>query len=104
MMATCIIQPIDMVKVRLQLGASGNPFKVASDIIKSDGARNEYHGVSAVYMFLDSVIAFAVATRSASSKLLFVYHGSTCTTYSQSVLLTKVRAGCASLAAIHENR
>lgn len=25
MMATCIIQPIDMVKVRLQLGATGGP-------------------------------------------------------------------------------
>ena len=38
MMATTIIQPIDMVKVRLQLGAKGSPFKVAGDIIKSDGA------------------------------------------------------------------
>lgn len=25
MLATCIIQPIDMVKVRLQLGATGSP-------------------------------------------------------------------------------
>lgn len=25
MMATCVIQPIDMVKVRLQLGAQGSP-------------------------------------------------------------------------------
>ena len=25
MLATCVIQPIDMVKVRLQLGASGSP-------------------------------------------------------------------------------
>lgn len=38
MMATCIIQPIDMVKVRIQLGAQGNPLKVASDIIAKDGA------------------------------------------------------------------
>lgn len=38
MMATTIIQPIDMVKVRLQLGAKGSPIKVATDIIKSDGA------------------------------------------------------------------
>ena len=37
MMATCIIQPIDMVKVRIQLGAQGNPLKVASDIIAKDG-------------------------------------------------------------------
>ena len=29
MAATCIIQPIDMVKVRLQLGAQGSPVSVA---------------------------------------------------------------------------
>lgn len=28
MAATCIIQPIDMVKVRLQLGAKGSPVSV----------------------------------------------------------------------------
>ncbi len=28
MAATCIIQPIDMVKVRLQLGATGGPVSV----------------------------------------------------------------------------
>ena len=38
MMATTIIQPIDMVKVRIQLGAEGSPMKVASDIIAKDGA------------------------------------------------------------------
>lgn len=38
MMATSIIQPIDMVKVRIQLGAQGSPLKVASDIIAKDGA------------------------------------------------------------------
>ncbi len=27
MLATCIIQPIDMVKVRLQLGATGSPVR-----------------------------------------------------------------------------
>ena len=27
MLATCVIQPIDMVKVRLQLGASGSPVR-----------------------------------------------------------------------------
>ena len=37
MMATTIIQPIDMVKVRIQLGAEGSPMKVASDIIAKDG-------------------------------------------------------------------
>lgn len=37
MMATSIIQPIDMVKVRIQLGAQGSPLKVASDIIAKDG-------------------------------------------------------------------
>jgi solute carrier family 25 oxoglutarate transporter 11 len=33
MMATCIIQPIDMVKVRIQLGAKGGP------VSKGAGAR-----------------------------------------------------------------
>ena len=28
MLATCIIQPIDMVKVRLQIGATGSPVSV----------------------------------------------------------------------------
>lgn len=47
MMATCIIQPIDMVKVRIQLGAQGNPLKVASDIIAKDGFASLYNGLSA---------------------------------------------------------
>lgn len=47
MMATCIIQPIDMVKVRIQLGAAGNPFSVASQIIRSDGFFGLYKGLSA---------------------------------------------------------
>lgn len=47
MLATCFIQPVDMVKVRLQLGASGSPFKVASDIIKQDGFMSLYKGLGA---------------------------------------------------------
>lgn len=47
MMATCIIQPIDMVKVRIQLGAQGSPLKVASDIIAKDGFGSLYNGLSA---------------------------------------------------------
>lgn len=45
--ATCIIQPIDMVKVRLQLGATGGPVAVASQIIKADGFGALYKGLSA---------------------------------------------------------
>lgn len=30
MLATCVIQPIDMVKVRIQLGASGSPVRLSS--------------------------------------------------------------------------
>jgi hypothetical protein len=30
MLATCVIQPIDMVKVRIQLGASGSPVRPSS--------------------------------------------------------------------------
>jgi solute carrier family 25 oxoglutarate transporter 11 len=47
MLATCIIQPIDMVKVRLQLGATGSPIAVASGIIKQDGVGALYRGLSA---------------------------------------------------------
>eukprot|EP00798_Chlamydomonas_sp_ICE-L_P011228 gene11228-18857_t len=47
MASTCIIQPIDMVKVRLQLGATGNPVSVAADIIKKDGFGALYKGLSA---------------------------------------------------------
>jgi solute carrier family 25 oxoglutarate transporter 11 len=47
MMATCIIQPIDMVKVRLQLGATGGPLTVAKDIIAKDGFGSLYKGLSA---------------------------------------------------------
>ena len=33
MMATCVIQPIDMVKVRLQLGAQGSPVGFLKSLI-----------------------------------------------------------------------
>jgi solute carrier family 25 oxoglutarate transporter 11 len=45
--ATVIIQPIDMVKVRLQLGATGGPLGVAKDIIAKDGFGSLYKGLSA---------------------------------------------------------
>lgn len=47
MLATCIIQPIDMVKVRIQLGATASPFGVASGIIKEEGFGALYKGLSA---------------------------------------------------------
>jgi solute carrier family 25 (mitochondrial oxoglutarate transporter), member 11 len=45
--ATCVIQPLDIVKVRLQLGATGGPFGVAAGIIKNDGFGALYTGLSA---------------------------------------------------------
>lgn len=45
--ATCIIQPIDMVKVRIQLGAQGSPVGVARQIIAADGFGSLYKGLSA---------------------------------------------------------
>jgi len=45
--ATCIIQPIDMVKVRIQLGATGGPLAVAAQIIKKDGFLYLYKGLGA---------------------------------------------------------
>jgi solute carrier family 25 (mitochondrial oxoglutarate transporter), member 11 len=52
--ATCVIQPIDMVKVRIQIageaaGASKNPFLIFGSIVKNDG-------VSALYKGLDAAI------------------------------------------------
>ncbi|XRB24230.1 mitochondrial oxoglutarate transporter [Pseudoscourfieldia marina] len=47
MAATCVIQPIDIVKVRLQLGATGGPFGVAASIIKNEGFGTLYTGLSA---------------------------------------------------------
>ncbi|GLC44514.1 hypothetical protein PLESTB_000065100 [Pleodorina starrii] len=47
MMATCIIQPIDMVKVRIQLGAKGGPLAVGAEIARKDGIRALYKGLSA---------------------------------------------------------
>mmetsp|Transcript_1071 Transcript_1071/g.3227 ORF Transcript_1071/g.3227 Transcript_1071/m.3227 type:complete len:297 (-) Transcript_1071:390-1280(-) len=47
MCATSIIQPVDMVKVRLQLGATGSPAAVASSIIREEGVFAMYRGLSA---------------------------------------------------------
>ena len=52
--ATCCIQPIDMVKVRIQLmgegtgkGVNTNPISVATKIIRTDGFFSLYKGLSA---------------------------------------------------------
>lgn len=51
MIATCCIQPIDMVKVRIQLGAaeggSTNPITIASTMMKEEGLGGFYKGLSA---------------------------------------------------------
>lgn len=47
MLATCIIQPVDMVKVRLQLGDTGGPVGVARNMIKTQGVGSLYRGLSA---------------------------------------------------------
>jgi solute carrier family 25 oxoglutarate transporter 11 len=46
-LATVCVQPIDMVKVRLQLGATGGPFAVAAACIKESGVSGLYKGLSA---------------------------------------------------------
>ncbi|CAI7774136.1 unnamed protein product [Closterium sp. NIES-53] len=46
MMATCVIQPIDMVKVRIQLG-QGSAFDVTKNIIQKEGVASFYKGLSA---------------------------------------------------------
>lgn len=47
MLATCCIQPIDMVKVRIQLGATGSPLTVATNIISKEGFGSLYKGLGA---------------------------------------------------------
>jgi len=47
MCATVLIQPIDIVKVRLQLSGGGSPFKTASSIVAQDGFFSLYRGLSA---------------------------------------------------------
>jgi len=53
MFATTIIQPMDMIKVRIQLagegkaGAAASPVAIARDIIAKDGVMKLYTGLSA---------------------------------------------------------
>jgi len=50
-LATCVIQPIDMVKVRIQLGAaeggSTNPIQITREMLKNEGVGAFYKGLSA---------------------------------------------------------
>ncbi|KAI4317452.1 hypothetical protein L6164_025319 [Bauhinia variegata] len=46
MLATCVIQPIDMVKVRIQLG-QGSAGQVTSNMLKNEGVTAFYKGLSA---------------------------------------------------------
>lgn len=46
MLATCVIQPIDMVKVRIQLG-EGSALKITKNMLKNDGFGAFYKGLSA---------------------------------------------------------
>eukprot|EP00811_Abedinium_folium_P005088 NODE_14685_length_1093_cov_2.988613.p2 GENE.NODE_14685_length_1093_cov_2.988613~~NODE_14685_length_1093_cov_2.988613.p2 ORF type:complete len:298 (-),score=107.37 NODE_14685_length_1093_cov_2.988613:119-1012(-) len=52
--STCCIQPIDMVKVRVQLaaaeGRATSPFKVTGDLLRDDGIVGMYAGLSAGLM------------------------------------------------------
>ncbi|KND00001.1 uncharacterized protein SPPG_04348 [Spizellomyces punctatus DAOM BR117] len=53
MIATAVIQPVDMVKVRMQLAGEGtknihpNPFRLAADIIRNEKFTSLYRGLSA---------------------------------------------------------
>lgn len=50
-MATCVIQPIDMVKVRIQIGGaeggSTSPIEVTKKLLREDGVAGMYRGLSA---------------------------------------------------------
>lgn len=51
MFATCCIQPMDMIKVRIQVGAAEggatSPFAIASNMIKNEGVMSMYAGLGA---------------------------------------------------------
>ncbi|CAM8892227.1 hypothetical protein QQ045_025505 [Rhodiola kirilowii] len=46
MLSTCVIQPIDMIKVRIQLG-QGSAVQVTKNIVKNEGIAAFYKGLSA---------------------------------------------------------
>ena len=46
-MTTCILQPVDMIKVSIQSGVKGGPLQIAANIIKTDGVRALYKGLDA---------------------------------------------------------
>ncbi|KAI5321061.1 hypothetical protein L3X38_030131 [Prunus dulcis] len=46
MLATCVIQPVDMIKVRIQLG-QGSAAQVTRTMIKEEGIGALYKGLSA---------------------------------------------------------
>merc|ERR1711862_443262 len=52
-MATCVVQPADMVKVRIQIGGaeggSTNPIEVAKTVFKNEGPLGFYNGISAAF-------------------------------------------------------
>jgi len=45
--ATCAIQPLDIIKVRLQLAGGGSPFAVAGELVRKEGFGALYTGLSA---------------------------------------------------------
>ncbi|GAB4843733.1 hypothetical protein Ancab_013698 [Ancistrocladus abbreviatus] len=46
MLATCVIQPVDMIKVRMQLG-QGSAAQVTKNMLRNEGIRAFYKGLSA---------------------------------------------------------
>ena len=51
MLSTCVMQPIDMIKVRVQLageaGTATNPIKIAATFVKNEGFGGLYKGLDA---------------------------------------------------------
>mmetsp|Transcript_1734 Transcript_1734/g.3861 ORF Transcript_1734/g.3861 Transcript_1734/m.3861 type:complete len:294 (-) Transcript_1734:204-1085(-) len=47
MASTCVIQPLDIIKVRLQLGSASGPLGTAAAIVKNEGFGALYTGLSA---------------------------------------------------------
>lgn len=49
MLSTCVMQPIDMIKVRVQVagdaGKNANPFSILAQFLKTEGALKLYKGL-----------------------------------------------------------
>lgn len=85
MFATCIIQPIDMIKVSIQLKseeqvnhkAKINPFAVAGEIFKAEGIRGFYRGYPYALYHIDLTLLLLGRSSTPQPDWVSIKHSST---------------------------